>query len=45
MTDSNARPFRVLGLQQVAVGGRDTAALRPLCCDLLGLPLPGPFRR
>ncbi len=44
MTDSNARPFRVLGLQQVAVGGRDKAALRTLWCDLLGLPLTGTFR-
>lgn len=44
MTDPNARPFRVLGLQQVAVGGRDKAALRKLWCDLLGLPLTGSFR-
>lgn len=44
MTDSPARPFRVLGLQQVAVGGRDKAALRRLWCDLLGLPLTGSFR-
>lgn len=43
MTDST-RPFRVLGLQQVAVGGRDKAALRRLWCDLLGLPLTGTFR-
>ena len=44
MTDPTARPFRVLGLQQVAVGGRDKAALRRLWCDLLGLPLTGSFR-
>jgi len=44
VTDPNARPFRVLGLQQVAVGGRDKAALRKLWCDLLGLPLTGSFR-
>jgi len=44
MSDSTARPFRVLGLQQVAVGGRDKAALRRLWCDLLGLPLTGSFR-
>jgi lactoylglutathione lyase len=43
VTDST-RPFRVLGLQQVAVGGRDKAALRRLWCDLLGLPLTGTFR-
>lgn len=38
------RPFRVLGLQQVAVGGRDKAALRHLWSDLLGLPVTGTFR-
>lgn len=38
------RPFRVLGLQQVAVGGRDKSALRRLWCDLLGLPVVGSFR-
>ncbi len=44
MSDPSTRPFRVLGLQQVAVGGRDKAALRHLWCDLLGLPLTGSFR-
>ena len=38
------RPFRVLGLQQIAVGGRDKAALRRLWGDLLGLPIVGNFR-
>jgi len=33
----DARPFRVLGLQQVAVGGPQRAALRELWCDLLGV--------
>jgi lactoylglutathione lyase len=32
-----ARPFRILGLQQVAIGGRDKAALRSLWVDLLGV--------
>ena len=41
---SNTRPFRVLGLQQVAVGGRDKAALRHLWSELLGLPVTGSFR-
>ena len=44
MTSTTTRPFRVLGLQQVAVGGRDKAALRRLWCDLLGLPVVGEFR-
>ena len=41
---SDARPFRVLGLQQVAVGGLDKASLRHLWSDLLGLPISGSFR-
>ena len=32
-----SRPFRVLGLQQVAIGGLDRMLLRQLWCDLLGL--------
>jgi lactoylglutathione lyase len=31
------RPFRVLGLQQIAIGGLDRAPLRHLWCDLLGV--------
>ena len=38
------RPFKVLGLQQVAVGGSDKQALRKLWVDLLGLPVTGHFR-
>jgi lactoylglutathione lyase len=34
---SGKRPFRVLGLQQIAVGARDKKALRELWVDLLGL--------
>jgi lactoylglutathione lyase len=39
-----ARPFRVLGLQQVAIGGLDRALLRHLWCDLLGLPQRGTYQ-
>ncbi len=39
-----ARPFQVLGLQQIAVGGPDKLALRRLWIDLLGLALVGEFR-
>ena len=39
-----ARPFRVLGLQQVAIGARDKADLRYLWCELLGLEVVGDFR-
>jgi len=38
------RPFCVLGVQQIAVGSRDKAALRRLWVDLLGLSLEGAFR-
>jgi lactoylglutathione lyase len=33
------RPFRVLGVQQIAIGARDKGALRRLWLDTLGLPL------
>ena len=38
------RPFRILGLQQIAVGGPDKLALRRLWIDLLGLTLEGEFQ-
>jgi len=38
------RPFCVLGIQQIAVGGLDKQALRRLWIDLLGLSLAGEFR-
>jgi lactoylglutathione lyase len=38
------RPFRVLGVQQVALGGPDKAALRRLWVDLLGLVPIGGYR-
>jgi len=41
---TEVRPFRVLGLQQIAVGARDKRALRRLWIDLLGLTLEGEFR-
>lgn len=37
------RPFRVLGLQQVAIGGPSKPALRRLWVDLLGLTRVGEF--
>jgi lactoylglutathione lyase len=39
-----ARPFRILGLQQIAVGGLDKGALRRLWVDTLGLERVGEFR-
>ncbi len=38
------RPFRVLGLQQVALGAPDKRALRHLWLDLLGVRQEGTFR-
>jgi lactoylglutathione lyase len=38
------RRFRILGLQQVAVGGIDKQRLRRLWVDLLGLSLTGSYR-
>ncbi len=38
------RPFRVLGLQQIAVGAPDKSSLRRLWVDLLGLEIHGTFR-
>lgn len=39
-----ARPFRVLGVQQIAIGGPSKAALRRLWVDLFGLAVEGTFR-
>lgn len=38
------RPFKVLGIQQIAVGGLDKDRLRTLWVDTLGLALDGNYR-
>ena len=38
------RPYRILGLQQVAIGGPDKARLKTLWVDVLGLAVKGTFR-
>ena len=38
------RPFKVLGIQQIAVSGLDKARLRSLWVDTLGLELSGTYR-
>ena len=38
------RPFKVLGIQQIAVGGLDKNRLRNLWVDTLGLELSGIYR-
>jgi lactoylglutathione lyase len=37
------RPFRVLGLQQIAIGGLERAKLRHLWCELLGVEQQGSY--
>jgi len=39
-----ARPFRVLGMQQVAIGGTDKNRLKRLWVDMLGLAQTGTFQ-
>ena len=38
------RPFRILGLQQIAVGGLDKQRLRKLWVDTLGIEATGSYR-
>ena len=38
------RPFKVLGIQQIAIGGADKQRLRRLWADMLGLEVTGNFR-
>lgn len=40
---ASTRPFRVLGLQQVALGASQRSALEALWVDLLGVPAVGHF--
>lgn len=39
-----ARPFTMLGIQQIAIGGADKATLAHLWVDLFGLEVTGTFR-
>ena len=41
---SAERPFRILGVQQIAVGGPEKARLRRLWVDMFGLAVTGTFR-
>ena len=38
------RPFQVLGIQQIAIGGPDKVKLQKLWVDLFGLEVTGTFR-
>ena len=41
---ASPRPFRVLGVQQIAIGGPDKLRLQKLWVDLFGLEVTGTFR-
>jgi len=43
MSDTVKRPFRVLGIQQIAIGGTDKQRMRALWVDMLGLDVTGNF--
>jgi lactoylglutathione lyase len=40
----SARPFRVLGVQQIAIGGTDKQRLKKLWVDLFGLEVTGTYK-
>lgn len=40
----NNRPFKVLGIQQVAIGGTDKQRMKKLWVDMLGLEQTGTFQ-
>jgi len=44
MTHDQTRPFKVLGIQQIAIGAADKTRLRTLWVDLFGLTPAGDFR-
>ncbi len=44
MTNTATRPFRILGIQQIALGALDRTRLEKLWVDLFGLPVTGTFR-
>ena len=41
---ATARPFKVLGIQQIAIGGPDKLRLQKLWVEMLGLEVTGTFR-
>ena len=44
MNQAQGRPFKVLGIQQIAIGGVDKARLRTLWVDLFGLEVTGTYK-
>lgn len=43
MSTTNDKPFRILGIQQVAIGGPDKSRLRGLWVDIFGLQVKSSF--
>jgi lactoylglutathione lyase len=43
MNNNPTKPFRILGLQQIAIGGADKQRLRGLWVDMLGLTVKSSF--
>lgn len=44
MTSVQAKPFKVLGIQQIAIGGPDKSKLQRLWVDMFGLEVTGTFK-
>ena len=44
MSQSTSRPFKVLGIQQIAIGGPSKRALQKLWVDMFGLEVTGSYR-
>jgi lactoylglutathione lyase len=42
--NTKERPFKVLGVQQIAIGGPDKQRLQKLWVDMLGLEVTGTFK-
>lgn len=43
-TNSTTKPFKILGIQQVAIGGADKTKLQKLWVEMLGLEVTGTFQ-
>jgi lactoylglutathione lyase len=44
LAQAQDRPFKVLGIQQIAIGGTDKNRLKTLWVDMLGLSVAGSFK-
>ena len=44
LSTAQNRPFQVLGIQQIAIGGTDKSRLQKLWVDMLGLEVTGTFK-